>query len=831
LPVKGQTNGQTNERRRENTFYKAHTHKNNHNAGLSFSIKTLALAVASCLPVTATLAQSPDSERVSIEELVIIGSRSNRARTVADSPVPVDVFSAKAFNAVGSGADITDNLNALVPSYIATPATGDGSAFVRPTSLRGMASDQTLVLVNGNRRHRSALVQLFAPAANNGSHGVDVGMIPGLALKSVEILRDGAAAQYGSDAIAGVISFQLNDAAEGGSIETSYGEFFEGESSWQVGINKGFAIGDTGFVNLTLHTNDNEALSRGQQRADAQTLINNGVAGVGADAVFGDAPYVQSWGRPETSGTRFVFNSGVDISDNIHLYGFGNYAESEGRYRFFYRNNQNADLTESLTKGATNLTNAQAVGYTPYLDGKQSDYSAVLGLKGVMANTDYDVSVGMGSNELDYTLHNSLNGDAALVGGQAVRDFNTGDYAQEELSVNIDLGTSLNDSIYLSYGFEYREETFKQYAGDRAAYIGGGVSGLAGTRPGDAGEYSRDNYAVYADLEQDISDRWLLQYALRYEDFSDFGGTLNGKLATRYSLTDNTALRTSVSTGFHAPTPGQANLRSTTTTLDNANNIVEVGHLPAGSAEAALWGGKALTEEKAVNLSVGISSDLTDSTTLTVDAYLIQVSDRIYRADIDTDADGKNDTSFYTNAMDIDHSGIDVVLVQDYALMDQYDSNLVFAYSYGKVSVDENRMINGRQVVSDDLLEDIENNYPNHKFTLTNNIAFGDAWSLMARARYLGKHYDERGNIAGTSGAGQSQQIDPVLYVDMELAYSLNESFTISLGGSNIFDKYPDRIENTPGVANRIGVGLPYPRRSAANYEGGSWYLKAKYDF
>jgi len=760
-----------------------------------------------------------------IEEVVTLGSRNTKPRTASDSTVPVDVFNADDLSSIGGGGDITDALNTLVPSYQAAPATGDGSAFVRPTSLRGMASDQTLVLVNGSRRHRSSLVQLFAPAANNGSHGVDVAMIPSLALKNIEVLRDGAAAQYGSDAIAGVMNFQLKDASEGGSLVASYGEHFEGETSWKVGANAGLALGETGFLNLTIETNDNDALSRGRQRPVAQDLIDAGVDGVGDDAVFGDAPFVQSWGRPETSATKFVINTGFDISDTMSAYGFGNYAKTDGRFRFFYRDPGNSDLAQSLALGATNLSRETLAGYTPYLDGAQTDYSLVVGLKGEFANaTTYDFSVSTGSNELDYTLNNSLNGDAPLSGTSAVRNFDTGDFKQEETNINLDFGTELNDMMFLAYGLEYREETFTQMAGDTASSIGGGSSGLAGTRAEDAGEHKRDNYALYVDLEHDVSEQLLLQYALRYEDFSDFGSTINGKLAGRYRINDTLALRAAVSTGFHAPTPGQSNLRSTTTTFDNLGNQIDVGLLPADSPEVAALGGKKLEEEEAVNFSFGLTTDLSDSTTLTVDAYHIAVDGRIYRTAIDS-------VSFYTNALDVEHKGVDVVMTSDYEWGKDYNTAVVLAYSYGDVEVASNSLINGNQVVSDDLVEDIENNYPEHKFTLSSTTDISESWSFMARARYIGDHWDERGNLDGTSSDGQSQEVDAVVYVDLELNYSPSEDLTLTAGAANIFDEYPNEIENNPGVANRVSVGLQYPRRSAANYEGGSWYLKTTYRF
>ena len=244
-----------------------------------------------------------DNPQAQLEEVIVTGTRSQKERTVSDSPVPVDVLNSEEFNSLGNNVDITDNMKALIPSYTATPATGDGSAFIRPTSLRGLAPDQTLVLVNGKRRHRSSLVQFFAPAAGNGAHGVDIGMIPSIGLKSVEVLRDGAAAQYGSDAIAGVMNFRMKDDREGGSVMVQYGEFVdEGEQSMKVAGNAGFGVGAEGFINVTGEYWENDGHSRGDQRPDAASMIANGAQGVGSDAVFDDSPLAQSGGRPETDG-------------------------------------------------------------------------------------------------------------------------------------------------------------------------------------------------------------------------------------------------------------------------------------------------------------------------------------------------------------------------------------------------------------------------------------------------------------------------------------------------------------------------------------------------
>ncbi len=787
----------------------------------------LAVSVAAASFMTPTQVFAQDSSM--LEEVVVTGSRSHKPRSAADSPVPIDVLNGDEFNSMGNNQDITDNLKALVPSYTATPATGDGSAFIRPTSLRGMASDQSLVLVNGKRRHRSALVQFFAPAAGNGAHGVDIGMIPSIGLKSVEVLRDGAAAQYGSDAIAGVMNFRMKDDREGGTVMAQYGEFYEGEQSVKIAANGGFGLGENGFMNLTAEWSDNDALSRGIQRPDAQALIDAGVQGVGSDSPFDDAPFAQTWGRPESSGYRLFMNTGYDISDNMEIYAFGNYAETEGRYRFFYRNPGHSSLAKLRDEFGYDgdLLNT---GYTPYLDGDQTDYSIVGGLRGNFANEMYyDISASLGVSQLDYFLNNTTNAALGLgADGEPIqRGFDPGDYEQEEVNLNADFSKALTDNLNLGFGAEWREETYTVGAGEVNSYIGDGSNGLNGIAPRDAGDFSRDNWAVYVDIEHDISDNWLMQYALRYEDFSDFGDTTNGKLASRYNVTDSFVLRGAVSTGFHAPTPGQANVRTTLTTFDGTTGLqVEEGLVPPDSAQAALYGGKALTEETSLNYSLGFSWDVLDNMTLTVDGYLVEVDDRIYRTgNIETVTGGS--VSFYTNALDVEHTGLDVVLTSDVEWGGSASTNFTFAYNHNEIDVTGQSLVNGIQPVGDDLVEDIENNYPEDRFVFTANTRFAQDWWFMFRANYYGEHYDERGRINDPDSP--SAKIDDIIFVDLELGWDVTENITLTAGGSNVFDEFVDEIR-APN-ANRQSVGLQYPRRTAANYEGGSWYLRAAYNF
>jgi iron complex outermembrane receptor protein len=775
-----------------------------------------------------------------LEEVIVTGTRSQKARSVSDSPVPVDVLSGEDFNSQGNSIDITDGLRSMVPSYTATPLSGDGSAFVRPTSLRGTSPDQSLILVNGKRRHRTSLVTIFAPAAGNGAHGVDVGMVPSIGLKSVEVLRDGAAAQYGSDAIAGVINFRMKDDDEGGQVLVQYGEQFEGEQTVKVAANGGFSLGGNGFLNLTGEWSDNEAFDRSVLRPDAAALIAEGVQGVGADTPFEDEPLTQTWGRPESEAYRLFFNSGYDLNENTEAYLFGNYAETEGRYRFFYRNPAVASLGTSTHSTIQNLIDnydydgrLTEVGYTAYLDGEQKDYSLVGGLRGNFAgDMYYDVSISLGVNELEYTLNNAVNTDLGLGadGEPEQMKFDVGGYEQEEFNINADFSKPIGDNLNLGFGAEWREETFTANVGEENTQNGGtSGAGFASPTVEDAGEFDRDNWAVYVDLEHDISDSWMMQYALRYEDFSDFGDTTNGKLATRFNATDWLTFRGAVSTGFHAPTPGQTNLQSVITTFDGTTGAqVQEGLVKSTSPEAVAVGGTELSEEKSVNYSLGFTSDIGDFTTLTLDFYMIEVDDRIYRTgNIDNGSGGS--ISFYTNAMDVEHKGLDLVLTSNVDWSGGADTSFTFAYNHNEIEVTGQAIVNGEQPVGDDLIEDIENNYPEDRFVLSANTRFAENWWFLVRANYYGEHYDERGRINPTNGDAPSAEIDDIIFVDLELGWDVTERWNVTLGGSNVFDEYVDKIG--PQNANRLSVGLAYPRRTAAGYEGGSWYLRTSYNF
>ena len=502
----------------------------------------------------------------------------------------------------------------------------------------------------------------------------------------------------------------------------------------------------------------------------------------------------------------------------------------DGRYRFFYRNPSHSTIQALNALGFTGLQ----AGYTPFLDGDQSDISIVAGIDGELSSGIlYDVSIGFGRSELDYVLNNTLNPSIGLgVNGLPLqRNFDVGGYEQEEVNINIDFSRPIGDNLNLAYGAEWREETYTVNVGEFNSYTGSGSNGLNGFAPQDAGEFDRDNFALYVDIEHDVSDALLVQYALRYEDFSDFGGTTNGKIAYRYRVSETFAFRGAISTGFHAPTPGQSNVRTTITTFDGVTGLqVEEGLVQPTSPQALAVGGTALKEEESLNFSSGFSADFGEKTTLTLDVYQIEVDDKIYRTrDIAVAGSTTGATiSFYTNALDIESKGIDLVLTSGFEWGGLgVSTDLTFAFSYNKVEVTGQGVVAGIIPVADSIVEDIENNYPNERFVLTTNTFFNDKWNFMARANFYGEHFDERGTI--NAAVDPSAEIDSTIYVDVELGYQMTENVKLTLGAVNVFDEFIDKIG--AGNANRLSVGLQYPRRSAANYEGGSYYLRALVDF
>lgn len=644
-----------------------------------FAAASAFLAFGAAPGAQAQSANDPAAESV-LEEVVVTGTR-RLGRTVDSSPAPIDVFNTEDFVAQGSN-DMNDMLRTLVPSYNVTRfPISDAATVVRPATLRGLPPDSTLVLVNGKRRHRSSVIAELG-GISAGAQGPDISVIPALALDRVEVLRDGAAAQYGSDAIAGVMNFQLKDASEGLAFEARTGQYTQEDDGdlMQVAANIGLPLTSQGFINATVEYSEQDPTSRSVQRPDAQALID-----AGNDAVPVPA---QIWGSPEYSDNWKTFvNAGLRISDTQEVYGWGNFAKKDVLGGFFYRNPTNRGgvftsgddpLIFDTTEGGTatcpgslvngNGTPTQALlddpdcfafnerfpgGFTPNFGSVNTDWSMVFGTRGEWdvggpSALNYDFSYSYGFNETEFLIENTVN---PSLGPDSPTRFELGSYIQRERNLNADFSypipvDAFASDLSVAWGFEFRDEIFEIKQGEEESWEAGpfaaqggsiGANGFPGFSPAQVGKFSRQNVAAYLDLEADVTDRLLLGAAARYEDFDGFGSTDNYKLQARYDFLENAdgfvndlAIRGTWSTGFRAPTPGQQNVTKVSTiTLPGTNTLIQSGQIPPGNPIAQFFGAEELDAEEAENISFGFTSTLLDNLTLTFDWYRIEVTDRI----------------------------------------------------------------------------------------------------------------------------------------------------------------------------------------------------------
>mgnify|MGYP005990322085 FL=1 len=855
-----------------------------HNSiALAFTGITLSLAAPLAL---AQEAEETAVDTQNVEKIAVVGARG-APRSVTSSPVPVDVLSAEDIEAVAF-TDMNNVLMTLVPSYsVARQPISDGGTFIRPATLRGMPTDKTLVLVNSKRRHRAALVSI----GGSGTQGPDIATIPTAAIGSVEVLRDGAAAQYGSDAIAGVINFQLKENTEGGSFTADYGSYFEGDGD-QITItgNKGFALGDDGFLSISAEYSDSEATYRGEQYCESWFCVDDQSEQYIADAtamantVHG-SDVVQPWGQPNTSGARIFFNAGYALTAEMELYAFGNYSESEGDGSFYYRYPGNGTIEDiRLEDGSIwSPTEFFPGGFTPRFSGDVTDYSFVGGIKGMSGDLGYDISGRYGYNDISYTLANTIN---PSMGNESPTSFQPGDLTNEETQIQADFTYDFDEYI-LAFGASYLDESYEISEGEVDSYFAGpyatsdpwgfcdgdtasaaglaviangstldcadsddavytvvgvGSNGFPGYSPDYSGTYSRDSYAVYADVSGDITDELFAQAAIRYEDYSDFGSEVVYKVAGIYQINDEVAVRSSYGTGFRAPTPGQQGTTNVSTRLPDGFPVA-TGLFPAGGDVAQALGAEELLPEKSTNFTLGLTASFGDLT-LTADYYNIKLEDRLYSASTrdvsttvvtDPDADGYaayqnylalsgagvsgaesiGGVFFFQNAFDTVTEGVD--LVATYKMETTYGSTMITgSINYNDTSFDSDPS----EYLDPEDMFDFENGTPEMRgvFSVTHSY---DVWSAVARLSYYGE-YENVGSDDGTViDAETIQTYGSEFMFDIEGSYLINENLTLSVGVRNLFDSYPD-----PTINGDACCGQVYDSGSVVDWQGGYYYTR-----
>jgi iron complex outermembrane receptor protein len=647
----------------------------------------LALAIIATLATVPAFAQdtaaAKEDKPTELDTVVVTGSRKP-GLSPTETLSPVDTFGGDQVEQQSS-SDLTDSLTKITPSLNTQRfPIADGTAFVRPVTLRNLAPDQTLVLVNGARRHRSALVNLqLAPlgTVNQGAQAVDFSAIPSNAIKRVEVLRDGSAVLYGSDAIAGVINVILDDSPSGGTVSLQSGEYTEGDGDrLKVGADAGWHLGPDGFVRVSYEHDSSNLTSRGHARPDAAAVADI----VGADQV----PYNglgQRWGDPDIDQNKVFVNAGFRLNEHAEVYGFGSYTGNDTLSGFFYRDpvilppqgihgrstlivdndgdflpdeataQQVADIiaaggnpADFLTPSTNPLSATGWVllnpiytqfpgGYSPLFGADIKDHEIVVGLRGDMMGgaVNWDLHGRTASNEIDYVLNDSIN---PSLGRLSPTTFRPGTLTQEETEWGIDFTQSIGDSdTTLAYGALWRNETYIIGQGDEAsiavgpAYriFGVGSDGFQGFFPGSSGEFSADSASAYVDLEGKFTDKFSAGAALRYEKPEDFDSELVYKVSARYAFTDTFALRGTYNTGFRTPTPGQLHTLNVTTTADSTGNLIPSGTYPVDNPIAQVLGAESLKVEKSRGFTLGMVWDVLPNVTMTLDYYRLKVDDRI----------------------------------------------------------------------------------------------------------------------------------------------------------------------------------------------------------
>ena len=741
---------------------------------------------------------APASEARTLETVSVLGSRRSQRSSDTTSISPVDVLPMAKNTEEGAQFDLAQSLQYAAPSFNSTRQSGaDGADLVDSAALRGLGSDQTLVLVNGKRHHTTALLNLFG-ARNRGNTGTDLNTIPLMAIDSVEILRDGAAAQYGSDAIAGVMNISLKK-RKGCEAVAGYGQYSAGDGeNWLGTAYCGFGLGSDGSIGITGEWQD-----RG--RSDRSEPANN-------PRIIGDSKV--------RNKTLFV-NGDKPLGENLDLYFTLGAQKRDASSAAFGR-----DGLGSKDIPKRNSAAMYPDGFVPFIDGEIDDRFGILGLRWAMGEWNADLSYTYGYSKMRYEINNTLNASFAnrdlLNGGRGISpaSFDAGGFSFEQNTVNFDVNR-FYDQIFkglnVAFGLERRDEKYKIFAGEPGSYLdydglgedsgAAGSQGFPGFRPSDAGSHGRDSWAAYADVEADFTDRFTAGLAVRYEDYSDFGNTTTGKLAAGFHATDTLLLRASASTGFRAPSLQQKYFSSTIT--DFVNGIAtDVVIAPDGGNLAVAAGLPALTKEKSRNFTLGLTWSPTANTSLTLDAYRIDIDDRIVLSGRFDDTDPVigpalralevGQAQFFVNSVDTRTEGVDFTFNNERELGNDFKLGTFFAVNLNRTkvrSIHAPPSLIGRE---DTLLSEkerlfIEQGAPKSKAVLGFDLSRG-AWEGNLKLIYFGPQ--TLGTFSGTANGVPNAHYKAKSSADLSVTYAFSENTKLTVGSTNIFNVKPTRQDD-----------------------------------
>ena len=881
---------------------------------------------------------------VSLGEVILVGSR-NPNRTAVNTVVPVDVIDIKELALTGPQLSVTQILNYVAPSFTSnTQTVSDGTDHIDPASLRGLGPDQVLVLINGKRRHTSSLVNVNG-TPGRGSVGTDLNSIPVASIKRIEVLRDGAAAQYGSDAIAGVINIVLNDSVNELTATVTTGANMSENSNdhdggtdgekFQIDVNYGLPLGNNGgFINLTGSLTTRERTSRAKDRtgqifhgynavewgafqdgfnlSDLQTDISaiqlyaSQVSYFGSDlqADIANAnsieqlqgllnfdnsdnelnrrgqsrsDYNMSVGQSGLEQGQFMGNLEIPIGDEENegvIYAFGGLSYRHGDASGFYR-------TPGHGSGRGN-TLVNINGFLPNIESDIIDKSLGFGISGKINDWNVDLSHTWGQNTFAYNITNTTN---FYLQASSPSEFYAGLNGFQQNTVNLDVSKYYDDvlsGLNIAFGAEYRVENYFIEAGEESSYAKYDINGevesveasqdptmqvtdffgnqasagaqvFSGFTPDNAIDARRNSMALYADFEADLSEEFLMAVAVRYEDFSDFGNTINGKLAMRYKLGENMNIRGAVSTGFRAPSLHQQFYSKSNTLFNDQGVAQEVGTFTNNSKAAELFGIPELKEETSINASLGFTAKIPSANlSFTVDGFFIAIDDRItYTGNFSNPNDGSQlsdiftnlgigRAAFFANAIDTETKGIDLVVTHKTSIGEgRLNNNL--AATYSKTYKIGNTK--GSDILSDAGLLDtyfnessrvyLELAVPRIKANLSHNYSI-NKWNFFLRNAFFGS-VEDTGTLQDANGNALTDEfgrntvhpeIGAAVITDLTVAYNFTDAFKVTIGANNLLDVYPDELPDYLTSSNQF----VYSRR-VSQYGNNGRFMFARLSF
>ncbi|KQW84016.1 TonB-dependent receptor plug domain-containing protein [Brevundimonas sp. Root1279] len=793
----------------------------------SQSLRTTLAFAASATALLAGAASAQDAapqDAAAVDDVVVTGTRApNRSRL--DTLAPVDVVTAETIQNRGT-TELAAALAQSVPSLtFQRPSVVDGTDSIRPATLRGLSPDQTLVLLNSTRRHASALVNVNG-SVGRGSAAVDLNTIPTAALNQVEVLRDGASAQYGSDAIAGVINLRLREADHGGGATFTAGQYFTSVNTARTGGRdtedgqtltaaawQGFGLGEDGFLTVSAEYLQRDPTNRSD--------LDPRVTPPAVTARFGD-PEVEQW-------TLFA-NAGIDLSPTWEAYGWAGYQDRDSEGAAFPR----------LASNVNNVAAIYPNGFLPKIAINSQDLSLAGGVRGEAAGWATDINLVYGRNALDFRTEDSLN---ATYGADSPTSFDSGSLIYSQLVFGADVTRPFEVGLYgplnVAAGLEARQETYEIEAGQPESYnrgplggntaLAGGAQGFPGFQPSNEVDEDRTAVGLYLDLEAPVTEQFTIAGAVRFEDYSDFGTSTTGKLSARYDFNDAFALRGSISTGFRAPSLQQSFFTSTASVVQDGV-VVETGTFPATSVVASVLGAEPLDAETSVNYTLGAVFRLGDFD-LTIDAYQIDIEDQIVLSENINrsfspqvasllDPLGVQAARFFLNGVDTTTQGVDVVGHYRLRTEDQGDLDLTLAANFNDVEV--TRIPTSSSVLNPvpplfgrSRIETIQQGTPDTKVSANADWTY-NRWGVTWRATYYGDVLQP-----GSTPASDYSTGDKTVF-DFEGRFQPNDRVTLALGVDNAFDEYPDAV---PAALNSNGV-LGFPFYSPFGFNGRFIYAR-----